>query len=72
MSDHKLKWLRCNQVLPSGISALRRQFLARQGRVLNAMCSSHLLRILAAVPLLPSNKDVDNESIEKLVFEAAV
>lgn len=68
MSNPKLKWLRCNQVLPSAISALRWPFLARQGRVLNAMCRFNFLQILAAILLCPGNKNMDNESVEKLVF----
>lgn len=54
--------------VPSVISALRWQFLARQGRGWNAKCSFHLLQILAAMLLLLSHKDVNDESIEKLVF----
>lgn len=54
--------------MPSVISALRWQFLARQGRGVNAKCSFHLLQILAAMLLLLSNKDVNDKSIEKLVF----
>lgn len=54
--------------VPSVISALRWQFLARQGRCVNAKCSFHLLQILAAMLLLLSHKNVNDKSIEKLIF----